>query len=71
LLRPHPLKSQDRETDWGRGTQWSVLLDRIEATNGVLTFRVADFRIKIPTWFFILPIKLSSGQLQQALFHGC
>jgi hypothetical protein len=50
--------------------QASILLDRIQATNGKLNFRVADFRIKIRTWFFIFPIKLSSGQLQQALNNG-
>jgi hypothetical protein len=48
----------------------SILLDRIVAKNGELKFRVADFRITISSWFFIFPIKLSSGQLEQSLNDG-
>lgn len=47
-----------------------VLLDRITADGGVLKFRVADFRIKISTWFLFIPIKLSSGQLEKSLNNG-
>src|SRR4029077_20719213 len=47
-----------------------VLLDRIDAGGGILYFRVADFRVFIRAGCFIFPIKLSSGQLQQALNGG-
>lgn len=50
--------------------QASILLDRIVPNNGVLSFRVADFRIKISSRCLIFPIVLSSGELEHSLNNG-
>jgi len=48
----------------------TVLFDRIVAQDGTLKFRVADFHLQIRSWFFVFPIKLSSGQLEAQLNGG-
>jgi len=48
----------------------SVLFDRFMLDNEVLKFRVADFRLKIRTSWFVFPITLSSGDLENNLNGG-
>jgi hypothetical protein len=48
----------------------SILFDRFMLGDQVLKFRVADFRLKIRTKWFVFPITLSSGQLEDSLNGG-
>lgn len=48
----------------------SVLFDRFTLGDEQLNFRVADFRLKIRTRWFVFPVTLSSGQLQENLDGG-
>ncbi|MGE5344422.1 MAG: hypothetical protein ACM3JH_00570 [Acidithiobacillales bacterium] len=47
-----------------------VVFDRLSIANGAMTLRVADFRVVLRKWLFILPVALSSGQLQHSLNDG-
>ena len=61
LVGKHAIRSVDGE----------ALFDRFRVENGVLKFRVADFKVKIHfTRFLFFPIRLSSGQLEQQLNKG-
>lgn len=48
----------------------SMMFDRFALDEGNLKFRVADFRIKVKTRWFVFPIVLSSGALEDSLNHG-
>jgi hypothetical protein len=50
----------------------SATFDRLsfDADKSAITFRVADFSVKIFAWWFVIPFKLSAGQLEQSLNHG-
>ncbi len=47
-----------------------VVLDRLRADGDSLAFRVADFRVTLRMRPFLIPVKLSSGQLEDTLNHG-
>jgi hypothetical protein len=47
-----------------------VLFDRLHIEGGTLRFRVADFRLTIGSRWWLFPIRLSSGALEQQLNGG-
>lgn len=48
----------------------SMMFDRFMFDQGNVKFRVADFRIKVKTNWFVFPIVLSSGALEDSINHG-
>jgi hypothetical protein len=48
----------------------SILFDRFVLQDEEIKFRVADFRLKIKALWFVFPITLSSGGLEEQLNHG-
>ncbi len=46
-----------------------IVFDRLSIADGTMTFRVADFRVLLKKWVLI-PLTLSSDQLQHSLNHG-
>jgi hypothetical protein len=53
-----------------KSLQANVKFDRLRIEGAALKFRVADFNLQIKTRLFILPIRLSSGALEQTLNKG-
>jgi hypothetical protein len=43
---------------------------RYDIDANAVRFNVSDFGLKIKTWWFVFPIRLSAGQLEEALNHG-
>jgi hypothetical protein len=47
-----------------------VAIDRLRSDGGSFAFRIADFKLRLKTTPFVMPITLSSGNLEGALNHG-
>src|SRR5258708_17377923 len=48
----------------------TAIFDRLSTAGGSLKFRVADFKVELRDKCFLIPIRLSSGELEQSLNGG-
>jgi len=52
------------------GITGRVVLDRLRVEEGIIRFRVADFRVLVESSVLLIPVKFSSGALESALNGG-